>query len=77
MNVCFANEPKFVISDNLSKIYLGVYNYNNLILFGFDTFYKFSFLSNINNLEQIGGIFYHLNEYRVVDHLYQNVMMKQ
>ena len=63
MNVCFVTETKFLISDNLSNIYLSVYNYNNLILFGFDTFHKFTFLSNIHNLEEIGFIFYQLNEY--------------
>ena len=63
MTTFFSDKDNFLISNDLNDIILSSQGYDNLVLLGVDNISKTSFIAEIYSIEQIGYIFYHLNEY--------------
>lgn len=88
VDIHFCSDKHLLISDNKKQVYLSNEGYEMITLIGFDTTLKFSFICYINDIKQLGCIYYQLHEYDpkiygknfniyILDPLFINTKLKQ
>ena len=63
VDIHFCSDRYMLISNNKRLVYLSNNGYDIITIFGFDYNNKVSFLCHINNIDQLGCIYYQLHEY--------------
>ena len=63
VDIHFCSNKYMLISDNKRLVYLSNNGYDMITILGFDYHNKVSFMCHIDNIDQLGCIYYQLHEY--------------